>query len=125
MPDQQIVHPLLMQTLAQFHFPNIVGIQVHTITYDAANEEVHTWVDDPLLIGLSAYIEPIDSKIEIRKPDQTILENGWNIVLAGYYPTINEIDQVTDELEHVYNILGVDFDAFKTQTILTTEIINA
>jgi hypothetical protein len=47
------------------------------------------------------------------------------ISLAGYYPTINEIDQATDELGHVYNIIGVDFDAFQTQTVLKTEIINA
>lgn len=125
MPDQQIVHPLLMQTLAQFHFPNFVSIQVHTITYDAANEEVHTWVDDPLLVALSAYIEPIDNKTEVRRSDQTILEDGWNIVLNGYYPTIHEIDQATDETGRVHNIIEVHWDAFKTQTILTTEIINA
>lgn len=125
MPNQQLIHPQLMRQLGQFHFPNMVTIQSHTISFDAANEEVETWVDDPLLVSLIAYIEPIDNKIEIRKPDQTVLENGWNISLAGFYPTIQELDQATDELGRVHNIIAVTFDAFQTQTNLLTEIINA
>jgi hypothetical protein len=124
MPNS-LVHPNLLTHLAQHHFPNFVSIQVHTITYDSANEPVETWVTDPLLVGLSAYIEPMDNKVEVRREDQTIIVNGWNISLAGFYPTIKETDQVTDELSRIHNILGVDFDAFHTQTNLTTEIINA
>lgn len=114
-----------MRHVAQNHFPNTVSIQVHTITYDASNEPVETWVTDPLLVDLSAYVEPIDGKVEVRREDQTIIVNGWNISLAGFYPTIKETDQATDELGRIHNILGVDFDAFHTQTNLTTEIINA
>jgi hypothetical protein len=120
-----LVHPKLMQHMAQHHFPNVVSIQVHTITYDPANEPIETWLTNPLLIDLAAYIEPVDEKIEIRRSDQTIIINGWIISLSEYYPTIEEVDQVTDELGKIYNILGVDFDAFHTQTNLTVEIINA
>lgn len=125
MPNQQIVHPLLMRTLAQFHFPNVVSIQSHTITYDPSNEEIETWVANPLLASIAAYIEPVSDKIEVRRPDQTIIENGWNITLAGFYPTIKEIDRAIDDLGRVHNIISVDFDAFQTQTNLLTEIINA
>lgn len=119
------VHPKLLTHMAQHHFPNTVSIQVHTITYDSANEPVETWVTAPLLVGISAYIEPIDIRTEIRREDQTIIENGWNIALAGYYPTIKAVDQATDELGRIHNILKASFDAFHTQTNLTTEIINA
>ena len=124
MPNQ-LVSPYLMRHVARFAFPNTVSIQVYTVTYDSSNEPVDTWHDDPLLVNLSAYIEPIDNRIEIRRSDQTIIENGWNISLAGFYPTIKETDQLTDELGRVHNILGVDFDAFHTKTDLITEIINA
>lgn len=115
----------MLQTVAQFHFPNTVSIQSKTVVFDSSNEPTDTWVTDPLLVDLPAYIEPIDRRIEIRRPDQTIIENGWNISLAGFYPTIKETDQVTDELGRVHNILVASFDAFHTKTDLVTEIINA
>jgi hypothetical protein len=98
---------------------------VYTVTYDPSNEPIDTWVEDPLLTDLLAMVEPLPNKFEQRRPDQTIIVNGWAIALAGYYPTIKEVDQATDELGRVHNIIGVDFDAFHTQTNLVTEIINA
>lgn len=124
MPNQQLVHPQLMRTLAQFHFPNTVTIQNKTVTYNAANEPVDTWADDPLLVGLAAYIETVNNKVEIRRADQTIVENGWSISIAGYYSNIQEGDQAIDDANRVHNIVQVDVDAFQTQTNLITEIIN-
>jgi len=120
-----LIHPRLMQHVAQSHFPNTVDVARFTIVYDSSNEPVETWVAEPLMQELPAYIEPLDNRIEVRRSDQTIIENGWHISLAAFYPTIKEIDRVTDELGRVHNILSVDFDAFHTQTNLITEIINA
>ncbi len=124
MPNQQIIHPQMMQLIARYHYPNTVTIQSLTVTYNAANEPITSYVDDPLLIELAAYIEPVQNKVEIRRADQTIVENGWNIVLADYYPTIKENDQATDDLGRIHNIIQADIDAFQTQTTLITEIIN-
>lgn len=116
----------MLSHVARFHYPNLISVQVMTVAFDSSNEQTTTWVDDPLLIALMAYIEPFDNRGgELRRSDQTIVENAWHIQLAGYYPTIKEEDQVTDELGRVHNILGVDSDAFSTQTNLNTEIINA
>jgi len=124
MPNS-LISPNLMKHVARFHFLNTVDVARFTVVYDSSNEPVETWVNDPLLQDLLAYIEPFDSRIEVRRADQTIIENGWHISLAAFYPTIKEIDRATDELGRVHNILGVDFDAFHTQTNLITEIINA
>lgn len=126
MTQQRIIHPRMLSHVARFHYPNTVSVQSMTVVFDSSNEQTIVWIDDPLLLDLQAYIEPFDNRMgEMRRADQTIVENAWHIQLAGYYPTIKEEDQVTDDLGRVHNILGVDHDAFKTQTNLKTEIINA
>lgn len=122
------LHPDLMKELARFGdaspYPNIVTVQTSTRTYNSAtNEPIETLSDDVTMQNLSAYIEPIDSRKEIRRSDQTVVENGWYISIAGFYDiTVN--NTIIDDFDNGYNVLHVDHDAFKTQTVLTCEIIN-
>lgn len=124
------VHPDLMQHLAALAsvspFPNLITRRTIVITYDPdTNEPIETPTVDPMVQNIAAYIEPIDmQKGEIRRADQTIVENGWNIALAGSY-NIDVDDTVIDERGNVYNVLHVAQDAHRTQTTLICEIINA
>lgn len=123
------IHPDLMTHLSAWAsvspFPNLITRQVVTITYDPnTNEPIETPITDPLIQNVAGYIEPIDMQNgELRRTDQTIVENGWNISLAGSY-NIDVDDTVIDELSNVYNVLHVSQDAFRTQTTLICEIIN-
>lgn len=124
------IHPKLMEHLSRYSggvatpFPNLITRQTMVRTYDPnTNEPIDTPTSDPLLQNVAAYIEPVDSRQEVRRADQTVVENGWNISLAGFYH-IDVDDTVFDELGNVYNVLHVSQDAFKTQTTLIAEIIN-
>src|SRR3990172_12997961 len=115
------IHPDLMTHLAALAsvspFPNLITRQIVVITYDPdTNEPIETPSIDPLIQNVAAYIEPISIHTgEIRKADQTIVTNGWEISLAGFY-NIDVDDIVVDEFDNVYNVLHVSQDAFKTQT---------
>jgi hypothetical protein len=122
------IHPNLMRELSKLAsvspFPNLITRQVNTRTYDPnTNEPIETPSNDPLIQNVASYIEPIDVQKEIRKADQTLVENGWYISIAGFY-NITVGDTVIDENSNIYNVLHVSHDAFQTQTVLTCEIIN-
>lgn len=128
MPNHQdmLIHPLMVDTVAKTHFPNRIVIANATIVYDSANEPTTVYIIDGMLGLIEAYIEPLISKVgqEIRRKDETIVSQAWNISLDGYFPTIDELDQATDEIGRVFNIISTNFDAFHTQTNLVAEIVH-
>lgn len=121
---RNIFHPKLMGHVAKHHYPNTIKVQNPTIAYDESNEQIKVWVDDNDLVDLKAYIEPIDATQELRKADQTIVMNGYNITIADSV-NISEGQRVVDEVGNVYNVLNGSNDAFRTQTNLICEIVNS
>lgn len=122
------IHPRLMAHLsargANSAYPNAITVQTSTRTYHAdTNEPIETLADDAVMVDLPAYIEPIDAKMEIRRSDQTIVQNGFRIAIAGFY-TLTEGQTLVDESDNAYNIIMVSNDAFQTQTNVIAEIIN-
>lgn len=119
----RLFHKKYARHVAKYHYPNTVRIQSSTITFDTSNEPTIVWADVSSLIGLTAYIEPFDGTEEIRKPDQTIITNGFHITIAGAY-NITEGQRAIDELENTYNIITASNDSFNQQTNLICEIVN-
>lgn len=122
------IHPDLMQEFSKWgsysHFPNIITVQTVTTTYNSStNEPTQTRTNDVTMSDLSAYIEPVSTTQEIRKANQTVVTNAWMISLAGFYD-VSVGNAIIDELGNVYNVLDVDHDAYRTQTVLTCEIVN-
>lgn len=90
---------------------------------DSGEEEV-TYVADPQMIDILCYVEP-QSQVEIRRPDQTIVERPFTIALQGYFPRIDVEDQAVVNGTQRHNILAVRHDDTNTITFLDTEIINS
>lgn len=122
--DRSLIDPRLMAHLARTHFPNLVTIGELTTTYDASNEPIFTFAADNDLTDIAAYIEPVLSNQEIRREDQTVVTNAFNIVLAGSYPSIDEHNNLTDDLGRVFNIISASIDGLRTQTIIVGELVN-
>lgn len=119
-----IFHPKLLQSIPKI-FNSFCTIEPETTTLDPnSNEEIITYAPDKLMVAIPCYLEPA-TQIEIRRPDQTIVENGWIITLQGYYPRIEVEDQARVNNYQVHNILNVMHDDTKTHTYLHTEIVNS
>jgi head-tail adaptor len=122
--DPPLIHPSLMQELTRTHYPSRVTLQNATATYDGANEKTETWANIGSLTSIAAYIEPVLGNQEVRRADQTIVTDAYNISLAGYYPTITEGQRIIDDHGKIYNIISASVDDFSTHTIIVAERVN-
>jgi len=127
MPNE-LIHPDLMRHLSRSHSGSRVAIANAAITYDPSNEPTTTYVIDPLMIDIPALIEPVigigGRGQEVRRPDQTIVQNPYNVLLYGFYPRITVDDQLIDDKSRTFDIITVAHDDFETQTILVCERVN-
>lgn len=125
MTKRALIHPRMMTALVN-HFPQQCSIGHETIGQNPdSGEEETTYPIDPGLTNIDCALEPQRGagSGEIRRPDQTIVENPYVIALRGYYPTIDQEDHaVIDGL--AYNILFVRHDATHTITFLDVERVN-
>lgn len=119
-----LIHPQLMQHLAQTHFKSRVTVNSQTTTYDAANEPVFTYTPIAQLSNIPAYIEPAIGPTEIRRKDQTVVVNGYNILLAGYFPTISEEDTLIDQDKRTFNIIDAATDDTRSTTWIVAERVD-
>lgn len=125
MSDSPLIHPRLMRELRNHH-NSLCTIEINTEVQDPnSGEETTTYRADPLMTAIRCYVEA-QTRREIRRPDQTIVENAFVIQLAGYYPRIDVEDHaiILGATDQVHNILGVSHDDTQTITYLDTEIIN-
>lgn len=121
MPASKLVHSKLMRSL-RHHFNCRATIQNAITDYNDFNEPITTWQDDPLLTQLPCYIEPASGG-ETRLAGNTIVTNQWNVVLAGFYPQINNEQQITVD-SITYNITNASTEATDTLTALVVERVS-
>lgn len=113
-----------MQSVAD-HFERLGYRYVSTTTRSSSGAPIVTYQRDEQLAPIRLYKEPISSAVgqEVRRPDQTIITNGFNLMLDGYYPMIVVADVLRVD-DTNYNVITVKHDDSRTLTILTVEVIN-
>jgi hypothetical protein len=122
-----IFHPDLMRHLAQNRFGSTGTVQHGTITQGSDGEPIVTYANDPLLTRIPCQVEPhrAQGDAEIRRPNNTVVTEPFDILLAGYYPRISVTDQlVVWPTQATHNILRVAHDDTRTYTTLVTEIVS-
>lgn len=116
-----IVSPYLMQALAA-HFNSTVDLRAPETIQDEAGQEVT--VHPPTDKRIKAYKEPLGADQEVRREDQTLVTEGYNFVLQGYFPDVNveyQLVDLTTGLDELYDIIKVVSDDSRTFTIITAE----
>jgi len=122
-----IFHPDLLRHLARDRFGSAGEVQHRTVTQDSFGEEVITYALDPLLQQIACQVQPHTTRgdSEVRRPNDTVVMEPFDILLAGYYPTINEQDRlIVWPRQDVHNILKVAHDDSRAYTTLVTEIVS-
>lgn len=122
--DNDYVDPRLMRSIS--NVLRRVGYRyVATVTRTGSGATMITYQRDQQLPPIKLYKEPISSAVgqEVRRPDQTIVINGFKLFLDNYYPMMRVADVIrVDEVN--YNIITVERDDTKVLTILTVEVVN-
>lgn len=117
-----IVDPRLMRSIPKV-FNSLGTIEAETTLQDPySGEETISYIVDPLMSNIPCYVEPT-RQMEVRRPDNTIVERAWDICLQGYYPRIDVEDRIVIDGAYNHNILAVKHDDTHTVTFLTTEIV--
>lgn len=119
----RIAHNRMMTALPLI-FSSLCTIGHEVIAQDPnSGQEIITYPADPLLTNIKCYVDPLSGRGtgEMRRTDQTIVSKPFTIALQGYYPTIDEEDQVIVDSSIAYNILFVRHDDTHTITFLDVE----
>ena len=119
--NRSIVNNRLMASVSQFHRNTQIRLCTVTITINDFNEELEiTSLTDVLIKG---YMQPSKPDQEVRRADQTIVLEAFDISCDGYYPQL-EVDSVLYIGSEFYNVLSVRHDDTHTMTMLVAEIYN-
>lgn len=106
-------------------FNTLCTIETEQVTQDPnSGEETLSYIADQQMTAIKCYLEP-QSQVEVRRPDQTIVERPWAICLQGYFPRIDVEDRARLNTGDLHNILAVKHDDTHAVTFLDTEIINS
>lgn len=127
MPVGTIFPPQFMSHVAQNRFGSRGAIQRRQRTQDDYGQEIVVYASDPLLVAIPCQVQPRTNRAdaEVRTSNETTVTLVFDILLAGYYPTISEQDQISvSPQERAYNILKVAHDDTRTYTMLTAEVVN-
>ncbi len=106
-------------------FPNLCTIQSIPGTKNAMGAPIITFSDVAGLVNIPCHAAPpsifrLSGSNELRKPDRTDESQEFHVLLSGYFPQIQmNMRAVVDGVP--YNIVGIDQDAFHTQTRLEVQ----
>lgn len=118
-----LVSKRMLRALAQFFNAKCRLLTVTTTQDPDTGEEVETPVIADEVIR--AYVEPVNTQQEVRRPDQTLALSAFNIALQGYYPQISLGDQLQVSRNHeayvTHDVLSVMHDDTNSVTFLITE----
>jgi hypothetical protein len=120
-----LMHPEFMRYVSDRRFNAIARIQIASITQDSnSGENTITYASDPALTAVACQVDPVSSDAELRRPDLTLVDNGYSILLAQYAPTITIQSNVILDDGTIHNVLKIAHDDSHSHTVLTTEIIS-
>ncbi len=127
--NQNIIQDVLQvvpQALAAGMFPNLCTIQAVPGTLDSLGAPIQTFADVSGLVGIPCHNAPVSSgeglsgSDELRMRDRVDTRQRRHVLLAGYFPTIEMGNRaVVDGVP--FNIVGIESDAFNSQTRLEVE----
>jgi len=125
MLPKTFVDPNLMRYVSQDRFNSIGNIDLAATSQDSTTgETVITYTSDPRYQGVLCQIEPNNSDEEVRRPDMTIVDNAWQIMLDRYAPDITIFSRLTTSDGQVHNIIDVQTNNIHSHTKLITEVIS-
>ena len=121
--DVSLVVP---EALAAGMFPNLCTIQAAATGLNAMGAPIMTpFADVSGLVDIPCHsappaIEDVRGSDEFRRIDRTDTRNMRHVLLAGYYPQVQlKMRAVVDG--QPWNIVGVESDAFNSQTRLMVQ----
>ena len=121
--DVQQVVPM---ALAAGMFPNLCTIQALPGTLDSLGAPILTFSDISGLVDIPCHSAPVSSgeglagSDEIRLKDRIDTRQSRHVLLAGYFPTIVMGNRAVIDGEP-WNIVGIESDAFSSQTRLEVQ----
>lgn len=121
LPNSKVIHPDLLRSITPSHFPSQAKIYSYTITQNDTGEEEEAYTTDDHVYAV--YVSSPPANEEVRRPNQTIVTEAFQLGFGAYVPQLKLQDKVWIE-ERWYSILGVTHDGHKTKTVATAEIVN-
>lgn len=119
--NRSIVNSRMMASVSQFHRSTLIRLCNTVITANEVNEIITTYTLRDVII--KGYMQPTKANQEIRRADQTIVLEAYDISCDGYYPQV-EVDSVLYIGTEYYNVLSVRHDDTSTLTMLVVEVYN-
>lgn len=118
----QDIARVIPQAAAAGQFPSRCTIQRLTGTRDSLGVMNQTFADVSGLVNIPCHVAPpsiarIGGSAEMRQADRTDEKQEFHVLLQGYFPDIQMKDRAVID-GNIWNIIGPDYDAFKTQTRL-------
>lgn len=123
-----LFHPDWAQHIGRTHVTDTITVCDQTVVQDAAGEPTIVFVDDPLLVNIPAFIEPVINTTgasEIRRADQTIVMQAYSIVIYRDIPNLTDIHAVRDQRGRMFNVLNSGTGTSEQTTWLLAERVNA
>lgn len=123
-----LFHPEWSQHIARTHRTDKLTVCDQVLTQDASGEQVVSYIDDPLLTNLDGYIEPVINTTgasEIRRADQTIVEQAYNIIIYRAITSLTDIHSVRDQRGRIFNVINSGTGTSDQTTWLLAERVNA
>lgn len=116
-----LVHPSWLTRLAPTFFASTATVQRATMTQSATGAQVASWAALSGHEGLRCRIAPAKAD-ERRSQSQVYAEYSHTVVLAGYYPTVTELDRVVVD-GSTYEVVGVQVDGNDAVTRLLVRVV--
>jgi hypothetical protein len=121
----QDVQQVVPMALAAGMFPNLCTIQAIPGTLDSLGAPITTFSDVSGLVDIPCHsappaIEQVRGSDELRMKDRVDVRQQRHVLLSGYFPTIVQNMRAVVDGE-AWNIIGVESDAFNSQTRLMAE----
>lgn len=123
-----LFHPDWSTHVAVTHKTDQLTVCDQVMVQDASGEPVLTYVDDPLLTNLDGYIEPVINTTgasEVRRADETIVEQAYNIVIYRSIPNLTDSHSIRDARGRIFNIINSGLGTSDQTTWILAERINA
>lgn len=126
---RSLVHPRLMDRLAQSHFPSRATIETNSPTRTPSGHPMSSWAPVAGLANIPAAVSPLHTGRgggEQRTSDLTIIEATHRIGLAGAFPAITAKHRVviTGPSAGIYDITRPQSDGQAGMAVLECRTVS-